>query len=189
MTPEEAEVRVNLVCLAGAILGIACVFLPWAVVTESLVGDSQAHVVRTVNIAPVDLLDISLYPDFAYLMYAAILFAIGSAVAAFTPFGGISQLAGIVIFDLELKDSLPHLLPISTIIPKPGFTSEYSSSFGPYIYLAILAATLTLASFAVSVRIDVSREIRPKASLSMPIRERLLAIGADFTKRRKETKE
>jgi hypothetical protein len=179
LNSEGAEVRVNIVCLTGAILGIACVFLPWAVATLSLVGGGQAQVHQTGGVAPVDFLNSTLDQGLLDLMYAAILFTIGSALALLTPFGGIGQLTGIVVFGLRLKDSLSHLIPMPTTTLRPGLTWEYSSSLGPCFYLAILATTLTLASFVVSVRFDPSRKYWLKASLRMPIRERLLSIGAD----------
>ena len=174
--------RVNIVCLAGAILGIVCVFLPWAVVTLSFVIGGQAHVSRTLGIAPVDFFNNTLDPDLLGLMYAAILFTIGSAVAILTPFGGTGQLAGIAFFGLKLKDFLRYLIPMPMTMPTVGVGWKYSSSFGPWFYLGILAAMLTLASFAVSVRFDSSSKYRLKASLRMPIRERLLSIGADIKK-------
>lgn len=138
---------------------------------------------RTGGIAPVEFFHNTAQQGPRDLMYAAVVFIIGSVVAVLTPFGGIGQLAGIVVFGLKLKDSLSYIIPMPRIILQPGFRWEYSHSLGPYFYLAIVAATLTIASFAVSVRFDHSGRYWFKTSLGMPIRERLLSISVDPKKK------
>lgn len=171
------RVRLNLICLAGAILGVVCVLLPWAVASLHLVGDGNDNIHYQLDLSPSRFFKNSLDEHLLNLEYAAAFFAIGSLAAFFTPFGGLGQLAGIVIFGLKLKDSLYYMLPVPRLIIPQGYSWQRTYDFSIGYYLAILAAAFTLASLIISVRTVLPGSVKPKVSIRSPIRERLLSIG------------
>lgn len=167
--------KVNLLCLVGAALGAVCILLPWAVVSERLVGEGDEYqdYLREAGASPLRLLTDDPADGLFYLVVASVLFVVGTLVAFLTPIGGLGQLGGIVFFTMNLKDSLPHILPILTIRPPPGYSLLRTYSYSIWYFLAVLATFLTLASALVLVRMDLSGGIRIKMVVKAAIRERL----------------
>jgi len=89
------QVKVNILCLAGAVLGILSLFMPWALVHDPFQDD-------TTNIGAFDFDESfgggSSFP--ANFQFTVILFIIGTLVAFLLPLGGVLQLIGSVGFIL-----------------------------------------------------------------------------------------
>ena len=170
------RVRLNLLCLAGAVLGVVCLLLPWAVASLHLIGNGENRIYHQVDVPPSQLFTNS-GEHLLSLEYAAAFFAAGSFTAFLTPFGGVGQLTGMVIFGLRLKDSLQYILSVPRLIVPYEHSWQYTYDFSIGYYLSILATTLTLASLVISVRTDLPGSTKPRVTIRLPIRERLMSVG------------
>ena len=102
--------RVNLLCLAGALLGLITVFLPWMSVIEAVEVDG----VMTYPVREWDLLDMVFgYWDKDSLIYNNLMIFIfvmlvgGGLAASFaTPLGGAVELAGVVLLSIKAEQDL-----------------------------------------------------------------------------------
>jgi len=89
------QIRVNLICLAGAILGVLSLFMPWALVDAPFQDDPT-------NIGAFDF-DENLQGGYSFpvnFQLTMILFMIGTLVAFLLPLGGVLQLIGSLGFIL-----------------------------------------------------------------------------------------
>ena len=113
---HQFQIRVNMLCYAGAILGVLALFLPWAVIQSELT-DAR------VNLGPYDFNEG--FPS--NFRYSVTLFLIGTVLAFLTPVGGILQLIGSIGFMLTASTTtLP--LPIDMIFyvgPLIGFLASF----------------------------------------------------------------
>ena len=86
---QPYQLRVNVLCLVGAVIAVISLFLPWAMVQDKQSGD-------TANLGAFDFnetfLGIHLFSS--NFRYSVTLFLIGTAIAFFCPLGGILQLIG-----------------------------------------------------------------------------------------------
>ena len=89
------QIKVNVLCLAGAILGVLSLFMPWALVHDSFLDE-------TTNIGAFDF-DESFQGSATFsdnFQFTVTLFMIGTLVAFLLPLGGILQIIGSVGFIL-----------------------------------------------------------------------------------------
>ena len=169
------RIRVNLLCLIGASLGLACAFLPWAVASLRLVGGGVDRVWYEVDISGWEIVKDPAEGLF-YLWIALVVFISGSVIAFLTPLGGLGQLGGIAIYFLSLKNALPYMLPVP-LFPTPiGRVFSDSFSLNVWYYLAILAAIMTLASALFVVRVFPAAGFFAELVSGPALRERLLSV-------------
>jgi hypothetical protein len=122
------KARINVLCLVGATLAVLSLFLPWALMQDDLSGDKTE-----VGAFEFDetFMGIHLFPD--NFRYSVTLFVIGTAIAFFSPLGGILQLIGGIGFTLTSATSqFEH--------------SELIFWLGPAV--AIIASVMVLSSLA-----------------------------------------
>jgi hypothetical protein len=124
------RVRVNVLCLVGATIGLASILLPWAGTRAGpFLYEENAFVVWIWNLVQ-DLVSV---PD----LYVAFLLFLGGTILAFlTSVGGIFQAIGLIGFYLEEIDRQASL----------GQHSSYEGQFAFGFYFAILSSALVLAS-------------------------------------------
>jgi len=176
-------VRVNLIVLAGAGLGLVCMVLPWAVGSIHLVANGQDWVIKIMTIRPSPFFSIPSGHSACHdehilpLHIAAALFAGGSLVAILTPLGGFGQLAGILIFAWKLESALTFMLAPPPLLPGTPGVLSWGYEFSAGYYLTILATMLTLLSLLISVSIDSATGFKPRASIRPPTKETLLTFG------------
>ena len=84
---QPYKLRVNVLCLIGAILAVLSLFLPWTLTQDRETGDTD-------TLGAFDYGET--FPD--NFRYAVTLFLIGTAAAFFTPLGGLLQLIGSIGF-------------------------------------------------------------------------------------------
>jgi hypothetical protein len=92
---QPRKLRVNVLCLIGAILAAVSLFLPWATVQDQASGAK-----RDLGAFDFEETFLGFHLFSANFRYSVILFVIGTAVAFLSPLGGIMQLIGCVGFIL-----------------------------------------------------------------------------------------
>jgi len=123
------QVKVNLFCLVGAILGVLSLFMPWALLHDR---------VEQVN-TNVGAFDFNQSPQAGYsfpdnFRYSVILFVIGTIVAFVLPLGGVLQLIGSMGFML-------------TTITYPSF-GDTQVIFWIGAAIALISSIMVLIGFA-----------------------------------------
>ncbi|OGS42389.1 MAG: hypothetical protein A3K67_00530 [Euryarchaeota archaeon RBG_16_62_10] len=129
--------RVNLLCVAGALLGLMALFLPWLFVVEPVSsGGGVYYPVREWDF--IDLAmgywdpDSLIFENLMLFVFAMVF--LGGFVASFaTPLGGAVQLAGVILISLEAEQDL------------------ILDEFGWGLRLAALFSIIVLVSFFVPV--------------------------------------
>lgn len=121
--------RVNVLCLMGAVLGFFCMYeLTWASGSYGIV-DPLGRGIEA---------DWAIWPPIDYFstgeMYSWF-FVVGTVLAFFTPLAGLLQLCGITIFAFRLND----------ILSGPAGAGTWGASG---LVVAIVATSMILASFA-----------------------------------------
>ncbi|MCU0852857.1 MAG: hypothetical protein MUC90_06375 [Thermoplasmata archaeon] len=121
-------VSVNMLCIIGATVGLASIFLPWHGWSEGLFHSDRS------------LVDILWNTGFAIddlLLYSCVIFAAGTLLAFAFPLAGLLQAAGLLLFLVEALD-------IGASLP-----ANYSYDFGPSIGYSIgaLSTAMVLAGF------------------------------------------
>jgi len=88
--------NVNLLCVVGACIGVAAVFLTWIHEPPSMLGPRSIHYEPTIVYMVVT----------QYLYYgAATMFLLGTVAAFASPVGGIPQLASLMLFAQGIVES------------------------------------------------------------------------------------
>lgn len=82
--------RVNILALVGAFIGILCIITPWTTITTGILQ-------TTTSTSNLDLTDY-MHDDDSAFAFAVVLFILGCAFAFITPFGGMAQFFGWLIF-------------------------------------------------------------------------------------------
>lgn len=122
----EPAVSVNVLCLAGAVAGVASMFLPWCTVGEGLAAlDSTLPRLMT------EWRDVLSEP----LVFSALVFIAGTVAALFFPAAFAVQSAGSILFFLAVADrdaALPY-----------GYYCELSYGF----YVGIVSSVVVFAGF------------------------------------------
>jgi ribose/xylose/arabinose/galactoside ABC-type transport system permease subunit len=120
------RLRINMLCLFGAMLAVVSLFLPWAMIQNQLADET--------NIGAFDfdepLAGGSEFPD--SFRYSITLFMIGTALSFLTPLGGIPLMIGAVGF---ISTSLTSNITNHDLIPWLGAV------------IALLSAGVVLLSF------------------------------------------
>ena len=127
-----ARVRVNVLCLVGALLAVISVFSTW-ITLGFFVWTREMNLIDVYN-------QVESSSDF---WLPAILFLMGTLVAFLTPLGGIMQAIGAPLFMSAFASLADGRLP---------------SGIGPYLGLA--AAAIVLASLAYPVGVGYSAKSR-----------------------------
>jgi hypothetical protein len=162
---ERTRVRVNIVSVAGGVIGLlAAVFLPWVL-------SYSADVLRFWP----SLTDLMTAPTgrtygFFYMagdatfLFGGILFISGAVVSFVTPLGGISQIAGWAIFYSTISQIL------GTHIGHPGIL--YTNYLGLGFWFGLIAGALCIISIIAPIGLG-----QPWKNLSL--KERLLTLHKD----------
>lgn len=141
--PSLKNLKINLFCLAGAIIGLGSAFLIWI---------SGVPVLFPQGGASLSAIDYSYYPNgipllaaitnlmfqFSEIHFAIIIFLAGSGLALVTPLGGFMQLSGLIAFWSFTGESM------GTHMAHPGV--EWTLSYGSGSYIALFAAFIVLSS-------------------------------------------
>ena len=140
-SPDGMVYRFNLLSVAAGIVGVISIFLPWFVERETI---HYFNIVQTY--------DWSLFSAFSgdwmpFMMSAAALFLFGSVVSFLTPLGGIPQLLGVLFYMNGI------ILDFQDFHSTTYFDSTLS--FGPGLYLGLVAAIAAIASVIVTRRLMV----------------------------------
>ncbi len=140
-SPDGRAYRFNFLSVAAGIIGVVCLFLPWFVERQT---SPYIDIVQTY--------DWSLFSAFSgdwmpFMMSAAALFLFGSVVSFLTPLGGIPQLLGVLFYMNGI------VLDFRDFHSTTYFDS--SLSFGPGLYLGLVAAIAAIASVIVTRRLLV----------------------------------
>lgn len=126
-----AKLRLNALCLAGALLALVAIGLPWfthqTISSQPLVTQNESHSLYMV-------LDQSFGIE---AMLAALIFLGGTALAFVTPLGGIAQAIGVLWFFQT------RYLIVGTLLT-PGWIDR--NYFDSGFYVAIVATGLVLVS-------------------------------------------
>ncbi len=134
------KLRVNLLCLLGAVIAVVALFLPWAMTPD--------HLGEEIGIGAFDfdepLSGGSEFPD--SFRYSVTLFIIGTVLSFLTPLGGIPQIVGSVGF---VSTVLTSRIPEHDLIPGIG------------VVIALLAAGIVILSFLEPVGTGYSRNQEP----------------------------
>lgn len=101
-TQQPAKATVNVLCLIGAIIGLAAVFLSWSRIRVGFFQEERSiwHLVS--DMLPHDPLDL--------FVVSGVLFVFGSLLALVTPTGGLLQaigLAGFYVREVDMEEWLP----------------------------------------------------------------------------------
>jgi len=88
------KLRVNILCLVGAFVGLIAIVLPWNSVFFFIV-NINVNLIDLINLGSGSLVQTS--PEAGILVIGGIIFIIGTLVAFLTPTGGIVQIAGLGI--------------------------------------------------------------------------------------------
>jgi hypothetical protein len=153
---STAKFRVNMLCLAGALLALVAMGVPWF--THQTIS-AQPSVTQYDSHSLFMVFDQSFGPE---AVLAAIVFICGTAVAFVTPLGGIGQVFGALWF-WQTRHLIVGTLATSGWIDRNYFDSGF--------YLGIVASGMVLASMFVPLGIGYI--LRRKTLLS-----RLIIWGA-----------
>ncbi len=135
---SAAKFRVNMLCVAGALLALAAIGIPWF--THQVVSVDPFHIEN-------DSHNLYLVIDQSYgmqAMLAAIVFICGTAAAFVTPLGGFAQ-AFAVFWFWQTRNGITGTLTSSDWIDKNYFDSGF--------YLSIIACAMVVASMFVPLGI------------------------------------
>lgn len=161
-----ASIRFNGLCVVGAILGIACIWLQWGTAgwgygIHTILEGSEVHI----------------SPYWGYPQYLwSVVYVLGSLVALITPIGGIFQLAGLSSYIMWTRSDLavfpahmPRLISPEEAHLVAGYRMELA------FFIAIIGAVLTLASILLPWGKGYSGIYAPFTLRTLSLRERLLA--------------
>ena len=108
---KKRRVRVNVLCLAGALLSFGCCLLPW---TISHVSTERGFL--SIQLTPsgfalqnsaADLFQFYLnLPQWPQVVFGCAILLVGIALSFASPLGGFVQLGGIALFRLSVNDYL-----------------------------------------------------------------------------------
>ncbi len=124
------QLRVNVLCVLGAALGIASLFLPW------IVGGDLPHNVEYSDLLVNDILLGSPIFTAAFILFCT-MFLVGTGLAFVTPTGGFVQLAGLLGFLYAYPDAYRDMQGTQEI------------SWGAY--LGILSAAIVLVGLCLPI--------------------------------------
>lgn len=141
--------RVNIVCLVGAVMGLAALLLPWVTITSFETYDTNfradEYLATTDQIGTDDFI--------LWLVVGAYAFIAGTALAFSSPLGGILQGVGIAM----------TYIGGYTVGEHAYFGDVYESSYditigpGTGLYLATASAILVLVSLAKPIFVGTKR--------------------------------
>ena len=158
--------RINMMCLLGVLLGLLCFTVPCLTETERYgVGATMSHQWHWYLTHCYDMV------HDRFLVFAPVAFFLGVALAFVTPLGGIGMALGIV----SLYWSIHPQFDTSTLLLPRGVTIVFN--WGPAFYIGILAAIVTLVSFAFPIGPGYSEMYRPWPLCRGHLKERLLVWG------------
>jgi hypothetical protein len=123
-----SKMRVIILALVGAFIGIMCIITPWTTVTQEFIGTSVTN--------NLNLTDYMHEKDSTFAL-AIVLFILGCAFAFITPFGGVAQFFGWLIF---LGLIYQRLGTVETGL----FTTTTSLNIG--LYIGVASAVIVLFS-------------------------------------------
>ena len=149
--------KVNVLCLAGAGLGLLSLFLPWW----------SGHEVVLGALIPQDyslIQDVLLRPEIytSAILVAAVLFVAGTGMAFLSPIGGLVQLPGILGFVALFNQDIG--------------TRRGTESFELGVYIALIAAVLTTVSLLIPLGVGYGLKGRAFWK-SLSSANRFLSIG------------
>lgn len=128
--PEEGKRRiraVNVLCLCGAVIGIASVFCTWSFLVSS------GEIIASESL--VERLD----PFSSNLWFAgSAIFLVGTVVALFTTLSGFVQFAGIVVYVAAIRDRTAELEGVPA--------SDFSFGIGLGLMMGVVSASAVLFS-------------------------------------------
>jgi|GEM_PF-2554312 len=139
-------IRVNLLGLVASALGIATVFLPWAVFAEDMTGgyaDSN-------SISLMAFVDPNFFFGTLGLAIASSLFIFGAVLCIFTQLGLVPMLAGAAW-------SLVELIPMMASYEGPWYSQSLVLSFG--VVVGIIAVVMALLSMVFPVRVTITNRL------------------------------
>ena len=167
--------QINLLCLAGAALGLFCLFLPWGVYTSgSPIHNPHEYAFLTDEEWYAG--NFQHYPLSAAvdLLLPAIAFSVGSLVAFITPLGSLGQVSGIVIFYIRvdpLTKNGVETFKSFTLVGEGLNHLSYAVGF----YLATCAAALTCVSLLAPMVLEYSKDGIRLSRRGWPPRQILMA--------------
>ena len=123
----------NVLCVCGAIVGLAAVFCSWLVVTEGNAGEST-------SLATILDEGASLWRDWEGYFGLSLLFVIGTVLAFVSPLSGLLQALGLGVIAWRVLDARSSLAD-------GGYEGEFGVGLG--FYLGALSAGLVVISLIV----------------------------------------
>ena len=158
--------RVNILCLTGAIVALACLALPWGTVTNhEHLGDWE-HTSTT----EYRLTDPVNFEGDAHLTSIFEIVVLGGIISIFTSLGGFVQVLGVMSY----YDHMGHYLE-GMSVPTYWITAHFSLGAG--FYLAVFAAIVTLLSVLFPFGIRGSGIYNPLSGEKPTMLQRLLVWG------------
>lgn len=121
--------KVNILALVGAFVGLLCILLPWTVTTVTFLSTSS-----TTELALTDYI----HDGDSTFAFAVVLFLVGCAFSFITPLGGFAQFFGWAAFMVLIAGRL------GTVQNNALTTTTVSLSAGAYV--GIVAAAIVLFS-------------------------------------------
>lgn len=138
---KSAKLRINLLCVSGALLGFVAMALPWILESERIGAGVWQHY---------DL-NWYFYADRGVDVVALVVFLVGSAMAFLTPLGGLFQLAGVLSFATSRSGD------IRTITA--GEITQ-SLEWGVGLFFAVISSAIVIASLFVPIGIGYESKRR-----------------------------
>jgi hypothetical protein len=138
---DRRAYHVNFLSIAAAILGIVCIFLPWIVETYSFQYIDRTW---TYDWSLLSMLSGVWGP---LVICGAALFLLGSVSLFVTPFGGVGQLFGVLIYIYGVVLNLKEF--------HYARYGDAALSFGPGFLLGLVASIAAIASLAIARRLLV----------------------------------
>jgi hypothetical protein len=147
----EIKLRINILCLIGAIIAVVASILPWL---NNLLSLSAGE-------SPIDLAFSFHYSKWNGLQLTSIIFVLGAFVAFFTPLGGIVQLTGVLFFIATVNAINNEIFAIYAF---NRFSIEWNIAFG------IVSASISIVSMMIPLGIGFKGH-------SINFSDRLLTFG------------
>jgi hypothetical protein len=133
--------KVNVLALVGAFLGILCIITPWTTITTEILHTATS----TTDLSLTDYI----HDDDSAFAFAVVLFILGCAFAFITPFGGVGQFFGWLVFLGLVYERLGT---------KENALASTTTSLGIGFYLGIVAAALVLIAMIKPLGLGYTKE-------------------------------
>jgi hypothetical protein len=162
----ERHLRVNLLCLAGALIILVSLALPWGIETTGYIGSEIGYRY------PIQLTDPINFMGDERLTSIAVIVVLGGVISIFTPLGGIIQLLGVVSY-------FRHMAPSVGTLPGPAYFIWSRFSFASGFYLAVFATAVTLLSVLVPVGVRYRHVYHQFSERKLSLLQRMVVWGLD----------